>query len=332
MILGITLGDVGGIGPEITLKAVYARKWPKKARFVVVGGKAAVAEQARLLSLPEPPAWTPETGSPAARVSLWDPLPANKSPVLCPGRMRVSSGAAAAAWIRAAAGECMAGRFDGFVTAPICKKTFSVFADGCPGHTEYIAMLTGSKKPVMMLMGGGLRVVLVTTHMALRQVPDAVTEKAVVETCLVAAQAMQWMGLKGKLALCALNPHAGEAGALGCEEKSIITPAARKVKRKGIPVEGPLPADVVFHQALKGRYDVVVAMYHDQGLAPLKTVGFETGVNLTLGIPVVRTSPDHGTAFDIAGKGVASPDSMVAAIKHAVLLAARPNPWRENTE
>lgn len=334
MMLGITLGDVGGVGPEIILKTVYTRRWPAKTRFVIIGSRSAVRKQAALLEMPAPDDWTPGDGTVSPeRVSVWQPESGCGTPELCPGRMKKSSGAAAAEWVRAGVNACMDGVLDGLVTAPVCKETFSGLprrgAAGCSGHTEYIARLTGARRPAMMLMGGGLRVVLATAHLPLSKVARAVTQESVVDICLKAAKAMQWLGLDGRLALCGLNPHAGENGALGAEESAVLRPALKKLKQHGLNIEGPVPADTVFYHARKGRYDAVIAMYHDQGLAPLKTVAFETGVNVTLGIPIVRTSPDHGTAFDIAGRGLADPESMVRAVKCAGFLAKHSNPWRE---
>ena len=328
MLIGITLGDTGGIGPEVTFKAVYGIEWGLDQKFLIIGSKNAATEQARLLNMPVPPEWSPAMGEPTEQVSLWDVKVPGISAELCPGKMLAESGIAAVEWIRTGVSACLDGTLDAIVTSPICKKTFMEPAGGCPGHTEFIAELAGVKRPTMMLMGGGLRVFLVTTHLPLREVPAAITVDAVIETCTTAALALEWLGCKGRLALCALNPHGGENGALGKEEITVLKPAIAQLERMGFVVDGPIPADVVFYHALKGIYDGVVAMYHDQGLGPLKTVGFDTGVNLTLGLPLVRSSPDHGTAFDIAGKGVACPASMVSAIECAAFLSKRTNPWR----
>ena len=197
-----------------------------------------------------------------------------------------------------------------------------------PGHTELLARLTGTGRYAMMLVGGPLRVVLVTRHIPLSKVPGKVTVDAIGAAAELAWRSLPWLGVKErKVAICGLNPHAGDGGVLGREELDVIIPAVRRLRRKGMNVIGPLAADTVFNGAMKGRYGVVVAMYHDQGLAPLKTIAFDSGVNITLGLPIVRTSPDHGTAFDIAGKGLASPLSMINAVKLAHRLALRPNPW-----
>jgi 4-hydroxythreonine-4-phosphate dehydrogenase len=222
----------------------------------------------------------------------------------------------------------MAGLFDALVTGPICKQSLCLTGLPFPGHTEFLAALTRTRRYAMMLIGGPLRVVLVTRHLPLAKVATGISRAAIQEAVQLAAQALPWLGVKQKtVGVCALNPHAGDKGILGREEITTIQPALLALRRQGLAVEGPVPGDVIFHQALQGRYGAVVAMYHDQGLGPLKMIAFEDGVNLTLGLPIVRTSPDHGTAFDIAGKGVAHAGSMVAAIRLAARLAHRKNPW-----
>jgi 4-hydroxythreonine-4-phosphate dehydrogenase len=234
------------------------------------------------------------------------------------------------AWIRAATDAALNGALDGVVTAPISKAGLARAGIAFPGHTEMLAAWTGARRYAMMLMGGGLRVVLATRHIPLAAVPKRLNAAAIVEAASMAAGALEWLGVKNRtIGVCALNPHAGDGGLLGFEEERVIKPALRQLRRRGIRVEGPVPADVIFYQALRGRYGAVVAMYHDQGLGPLKMLAFENGINLTLGLPIIRTSPDHGTAFDIAGQGIANPDSMIAAIEAAAELARRPNPWRK---
>ncbi len=337
--LAVTLGDPGGIGMEIALKAAYGRG-PAQLTLVLVGNPRLLSAQARRLRLPLPPA----IGHPldlrrAARrpmVYLWDPDNAQpgRSDRLAwrPGKTGRDYGRLSAAWVKAAVAGCQQGWFDGIVTAPICKKSLALAGLPFPGHTEYLAALTGVKDFAMMLIGGPLRVVLATRHLPLARVPKALTIAGIVATAKLTAAALRWLtaGQPGRaaLAICALNPHAGDGGLLGREEAEIIAPAVRRLRRAGLNVVGPVPADVVFHQAARGDYGAVLAMYHDQGLGPLKTLAFDTGVNLTLGLPIIRTSPDHGTAFDIAGRGVADARSMQAAIALANDLARRPNPWR----
>jgi 4-hydroxythreonine-4-phosphate dehydrogenase len=172
-------------------------------------------------------------------------------------------------------------------------------------------------------------VILVTRHIPLARVPRALTRKAIEEAITLTAEALPWMGVRrARIGVCGLNPHAGEGGSIGREESTVISPTIRALRKRGLNVSGPHPADTIFHQAARGDYDAVVAMYHDQGLAPLKLIAFDCGVNVTLGLPIVRTSPDHGTAYAIAGRGVADPSSMVEAIRQAYLLAQKRNPWR----
>lgn len=335
--LAITLGDPGGIGPEIALKAVHGKTWPAWARFIFIGSRAVLSAQAQRLHLPTPPVWIPGMPMPE-NPALWEP---DSSVPGCdgrlfqhiplawePGQTGKAHGRASAEWIRAGVTGCLAGWFGGLVTAPICKKSLHLSGIPYPGHTEYLAALTNTRKFAMLLMGNRLRVALATRHVRLADVAQALTTEAIIETASLAADALPWLGVRSRmLGICALNPHAGEKGTLGDEESRIIAPALRVLRSRGIEFEGPVPADVIFHHARCGRYGIVVAMYHDQGLAPLKMVAFESGVNLTLGLPILRVSPDHGTAFDLAGKSLAHPGSMSHAIQWALRLARRPNPW-----
>lgn len=324
--IGITLGDVNGIGPEVALRAVYQSRWPAGTRFVLIGHPGLVAHQARRLNLPVPPVITSPADRNTARVALWDPAPTRLQ--WTPGRLVPAASAAAAGWIRAAAQACRAGELDGLVTAPISKEGFHRAGIQVPGHTEMLADLCGTRRFAMMLFGGPLRVVLATRHIPLAKVPRALTARSLETTIRLAAEALPWMDApRSRVAVCGLNPHAGEGGDLGREEIDLIAPVIRKLKARGFRIQGPLPGDTVFHQAAHGDYDAVVAMYHDQGLAPLKLLAFDSGVNLTLGLPIVRTSPDHGTAFAIAGKRQARPDSMREAIRWAIRLAGKKNPW-----
>ncbi len=324
--IAITLGDAGGIGPEIALKACHKERWPKNVRFVLVGSRLILREQAKRLRLPMPVIWN---SARRAGIQNWDPP--NRHPTALqwnPGATGRPQGLAAADWIASAVRGCMEGMFHAMVTGPICKKSLALAGLPYPGHTEYLAHLTGTRHFAMMLMGGALRVVLATRHIPLALAPTSISRQTIMEAAQLTAQGTAWLGLKNqKIGICALNPHAGDGGLLGREEITIITPAIRALQRKGLDVEGPVPADVIFYQAIKGRFGAIVAMFHDQGLAPLKMIGFETGINLTLGLPIVRVSPDHGTAFDIAGRGTANPSSMIAALHLAIRLARRKNPW-----
>jgi len=331
--LAVTMGDPGGIGPEIALKAVYRSKWPDFVRFVLIGSREIWTNNARRLKLPCPECFEPESET-EAKAAILDPVGMAKGRLSTanwrPGKTGPAEGLASLLWIRAAVAGCQDKKFHGIVTGPICKYSIQTAGFDFPGHTEYLAFLAARKEVAMMLIGGALRVVLVTRHLPLSQVPSALTREKIFEAVDLANAGLEWMGLPKKpIGVCALNPHAGDNGLLGEEEISIISPAIKTLRQKGLKIEGPIPADVIFHQAAQNRFSAIVAMYHDQGLGPLKMMAFETGVNLTLGLPFVRTSPDHGTAFDIAGKGIAGAASMVEAIRLAIKLARRPNPWRK---
>ena len=314
--IGITLGDINGIGPEVALKAARQR-WPGDVELVLIGSEDVLFQQSEKLGIPFSNVWNP---APQLDVK-WQP-----------GRIVPSASRAAAAWIEAAAKACLFGELDAIVTAPISKEGFHRAGIDVPGHTEFLAALTKTKRYAMMLFGKGLRVVLATRHVPIAQVPRLLKTKDLLDTIRITSEALPWMGSRrARIAVCGLNPHAGEGGDIGREEITTIAPAIRAAKRTGINVVGPLPGDTVFHHAAKGDYDAVIAMYHDQGLAPLKLLAFDSGVNATLGLPIVRTSPDHGTAFDIAGKGIANPSSMIEAVRWAIRLAGKKNPWRNES-
>jgi 4-hydroxythreonine-4-phosphate dehydrogenase len=325
--IGITLGDLAGIGPEVAVRAALQERWPRRLNLVLIGARASVAAQCRRAELRAPPPW--DLGAPyPSRVSVWEPAPCGNAKVRS-GVPSAHAARLAAAWIEAAARGALRGSLDAIVTAPISKEGLQLAGIPFAGHTEMLASLTGTHRFAMMLLGGPLRVVLVTRHVPLARVPAEVTAAKIVEAAQIAAEALPWLGARNRtIGICGLNPHAGDGGAIGLEEQRVIAPAIARLRKKGLAVEGPVPADVIFHHALRGRYGAVVAMYHDQGLGPLKMLAFDTGVNVTLGLPIVRTSPDHGTAYDIAGQGVASPRSMIAAIRLAHRLAGKPNPWR----
>lgn len=322
-ILAITMGDPAGVGPEIVVKALGSRRLWRACRPVVIGRRPALEAAAR--SLKSRIAFDPVgTRLPAAIPGHCpfvetgperDPLP----PL---GRPSAAGGRAALEAVTEAICLALDGRAAGVVTAPISKE--AIHAAGCPfpGHTELLAAFTGSRRYAMMLVGGPLRVSLATIHEPLARVPSLITGRLVREIIQLTWEAVRDLGLpRPRVAVCGLNPHAGEAGLMGREERRVIAPAVRAMAARGIPVSGPHPADTVFFRAARGEFAAVVAMYHDQGLGPLKTLAFDTGVNVTLGLPIVRTSVDHGTAFDIAGRGVASPESLLAAVELAATLA-----------
>lgn len=325
--IGITLGDINGIGPEVALKSVFGTRWPAASRFVFIGHPGTLAQQARQIGLPAPREITALDQAHKSRVTVWDPagIPLRWKP----GALIPEASAAAAEWIRAATRACLAGELDAMVTAPISKEGFHRAGVMTPGHTEMVAGLCGTKRFAMMLFGGPLRVVLATRHIPLAEVPKSLTRGALETAIRLASESLPWLGANtARVAVCGLNPHAGEGGDIGREEITLIEPVIRSLRKKGLHIFGPRPGDTAFHEAARGDFDAVVAMYHDQGLAPLKLIAFDSGVNLTLGLPIVRTSPDHGTAFAIAGKEQAQPASMIEATRWALTLASRKNPWR----
>jgi len=325
-LIGITLGDITGIGPEVVLKALAAELPADDTRYLILGDPEHAVRLNEQLGLKL--ALTPFTGeSTGTRLSVTNPLPQALPRALGPGAP--AAALAAVAWLWDGAARCLRGQLAALVTAPVNKQAIVRAGHPFVGQTEFLAHLAGAARTAMMLLGHDdcgrwLRVALVTTHLPLRQVPDSLS-RAKVETVIeLAAQACRDLGLpRARLAVCGLNPHAGEGGAFGTEDLEIIAPAVYAAQQRGFDAVGPLPADTVFHHALRGDFEAVVSMYHDQGLAPLKMIAFETGVNWTLGLPFIRTSPDHGTAYDIAGQGKADPSSMIAALRLAKQLAAR---------
>jgi 4-hydroxythreonine-4-phosphate dehydrogenase len=328
-LLGITLGDPAGVGAEVLLKAVtHARA--ARIRCVVIGDLDTLRETARRLRLhirvlpvgeDELPALARVPRAPGALPVLTArALPAHARR---PGRPTRAGGRAAYRWIETAARLAVAGGIDGIVTAPISKEVVTRAGFPITGHTELLRSLTGARDVRMMLAGRRLRVVLVTMHMAYRAVPQAIRGAAVLRSIVVAdAHLRRYHRMsRPRLAVAGLNPHAGEGGLFGTEERTVIEPSVKKARRAGIAVSGPYPPDTLFFRAVAGEFDAVIAMYHDQGLIPLKLLHFHDAVNVTMGLPIVRTSPDHGTAYDIAGRGVARETSMVEAITLAARMA-----------
>ena len=323
--IGLTAGDPNGIGPEVSLRAALQPQ-PKNRSLVLIGHRSVWEHAAMQSGLACPPEVS-TLESPLPRRCTWDP-DMSPAPRQRPGAVRADAARAAYGYILAAAAAAQNHLLDAMVTAPISKEAFALAGIREPGHTELLARLTGTRRYAMMLFGDRIRVVLATRHLPLRDVAGALSPEAIVEAVEMLALALPWMGFKqARIGVCGLNPHAGDGGALGSEEKTVIAPALARCRKKGWSVAGPVPADAIFHQHLAGTYDAIVAMYHDQGLAPMKMLSFDTGVNLTLGLPILRTSPDHGTAFNIAGKSIANPSSTRAALDWAARLAMRPNPW-----
>jgi len=323
--IGITIGDVTGIGPEVTLKALAGEPEKDRAQYLLIGSLPLLQDRkARLgIDLSLAPAETLD----ASAVRVCDPLRSQSLPEgLAPGAPAAAR--AALACLTEGAHRCLRGELDALVTAPVNKEAIIRTGERFVGQTEFLSQLAKTDRTAMMLLGEDdrgrwLRVALVTTHLPLKKVAANITTPKVELVIKLAAQACRDLGLpRAKVAVCGLNPHAGEGGQVGTEELDVIIPAVKAAQRD-IDVTGPFAADTLFYYAYRGEYDAVVAMYHDQGLVPLKMIGFERGINWTLGLPFIRTSPDHGTAYDIAGTGKADPSSMRAAIELAKRLAKR---------
>jgi 4-hydroxythreonine-4-phosphate dehydrogenase len=327
-VIAIALGDAGGIGPEVALKAVATELDTDATRYVLIGDEELVrslnVQLGLRLRVASEDGATPEDRvvvRGAASRATAKPLPSGS----------IEHARDAIAWLKEGAALCLRGEASGLVTAPVNKE--SIIRSGekdFVGQTELLSALAKAERTAMMLLGCDdrdrwLRVALATIHVPIRQVAASLTREKVELAIELAAKACRDLGLPcARVAACGLNPHAGEGGKIGDEEITTIIPAVEAARKRGIDVVGPLAADTLFHYAFRGDYDAVVAMYHDQGLVPLKMIGFETGVNWTLGLPFIRTSPDHGTAYDIAGRGIANPSSMIAAIRLAKRLSRLP--------
>ena len=290
--VGITVGDPAGIGPEIAVKAAADR---------------------RVTSVCAP--------------VLYGPHSPDDLVMFARGRVSRDAGRAAYDAITSAVADAMSERIQAVATAPINKEAFSAAGLQWPGHTELLAYLTSSPRVAMMFYAEQLRVVLATIHVPLAQVPQILTTARLQDTIDLAWEALPRFGIdRPRLAVAGLNPHAGEHGLFGHEEQNIIAPVVRASRDRGMTIDGPIPGDTVFVRAVRGEFDAVIACYHDQGLIPVKLIAFGRAVNVTLGLPIIRTSVDHGTAFDIAGKGIADPSSMIEAVLLAARLAAGAGP------
>jgi 4-hydroxythreonine-4-phosphate dehydrogenase len=327
--LALTMGEPAGIGPDLTIQIWRQREKLRLPPFYLIGDPDFIRARARLLGSEialdvVTPARAAETFPRALPV-----VPLEIKATAAPGRPDASSAPAVIASIRLAVADVLAGNAAGIVTNPIAKNVLyrSGFAE--PGHTEFLAKLaqetTGkTARPVMLLWSPELAVVPVTIHLPLKDVVSRLTCDLVAETGRITARDLtgRFGIVRPRLAVAGLNPHAGEDGALGEEDEAIVAPAVRQLRAEGIDAVGPVPADTLFHKRARAAYDVALCMYHDQALIPIKTLAFDHAVNVTLGLPFVRTSPDHGTAFDIAGKGTANPSSLVAALSLAARLTA----------
>ncbi|MFZ5733730.1 MAG: 4-hydroxythreonine-4-phosphate dehydrogenase PdxA [Pseudomonadota bacterium] len=332
--LALTIGEPAGIGADIAIAAWLQRRAADLPPFYLIGDEDFVAARARHLGVSVALA---SGRAEDAAATFADALPIVSSGVRAtarPGTPDASSAPAAIAAIRHAVKDVTEGRAGAVVTNPIAKSVLYEAGFRHPGHTEFLAELAAvhgeAPLPVMMLWSPMLAVVPVTIHLSLRDAIDRLSADLIVATARIVAKDMQtYFGLsKPRLAFAGLNPHAGEGGALGKEDQAIVAAAVAKLRSEGIDARGPLPADTMFHAAARKTYDCAVCMYHDQALIPLKTIAFDDGVNVTLGLPFIRTSPDHGTAFDIAGTGKANPASLIAALRLAARMAASRKPKR----
>ncbi|GAA0223689.1 4-hydroxythreonine-4-phosphate dehydrogenase PdxA [Castellaniella daejeonensis] len=319
--LAITLGDAAGVGPELIVR-LFAEGLPHPA--VVYGDAGALRRACRALgldgSLEVRPLETPGAGTTRGVIGVlnrWDELPAD----LPWGREDARAGRGAYEYLCHAIDDALAGRVRALVTAPLHKGALHAAGIDFPGHTEILAQRTGTAEYAMMLANDELRVLLVTIHIALAEVPVALSPEAELRAIRLAHRACRQAGIaRPRIAVAGLNPHAGEGGAFGDEETRHIAPAIAAARAAGLDASGPWPGDTVFMRARKGEFDIVVAQYHDQGLIPVKYLGLDEGVNVTVGLPFVRTSVDHGTAFDIAGHGLADPASLRAAVRMALRM------------
>ena len=322
--IGITMGDPAGIGPEVVLKAVAEDEIRRACIPVIIGDAQLLAHTARTLDL--------QSGYDIVRAE--EPFPEHSEPVIYhldnitgfiePGIESAAAGKAAGGYIEAAVELCAAGSIDAVATAPINKRALFLGGYSFPGHTEFFAHLTGAEEYAMAFVAGNLRIVLLSTHVPLAEAIRLVERDRIVSRINLTNRELQRWGIEQpRLAVAALNPHGAEGGLFGVEEASEIIPAIDSCRRDEINVQGPFSADTVFLRASRGEFDGVIACYHDQAMIPVKCLSFGEAVNVTLGLPFIRTSVDHGTAFDIAGKGLAEHSSMVAAIKLAADLSTQ---------
>jgi 4-phospho-D-threonate 3-dehydrogenase / 4-phospho-D-erythronate 3-dehydrogenase len=324
-LLAITLGDPAGIGPEIIVKALQQPQVYEQCRPLVIGDRRMLAQAATWVGAlsvgvetvqePAQGAYTPGV------ITLLDLANADPS-VITPGQISEAAGQAAVEYVFCACDLAMAGAVDAIVTAPLNKEAMNLAGHHYAGHTELLAERTGAERVSMLLTGPKLRVVHVSTHVSLTEAIRRVTRQRVEEVIDLAYTSCQALGIRDpRIAVAGLNPHASEGGLFGDQEAREIIPAVTNARAQGRTVSDPLPPDTVFLRAVKGEFDIVVAMYHDQGHIPMKLLAFDSGVNVSIGLPIIRTSVDHGTAFDIAGTGKAREESMLAAIEVAVQMA-----------
>lgn len=321
--IGMTLGDVAGIGPEVALKALRHPAVEEQCIPILIGEFTTVEHYARQLL-------------PSRRIHLIeDPRNADHDcslihlldlhniyfPEVTLGQIGRECGKASLDYIREGVRWCLRQNLDALVTGPIHKEAVQLAGIGAPGHTEFLALLCHVPEVRMLLVVDHLRAIHVTTHVSLREALEAIKEEQILKTVRFGGQALKRLGVeRSRIAIAGLNPHAGEGGLFGNEEVDEILPAIQAARAEGLDVHGPIPPDTVFHRMNQREFDLVVALYHDQGHIPLKLIGFDSGVNITIGLPIIRTSVDHGTAFDIAGQLKANPASMIKAIQLACVM------------
>jgi len=323
-VVGITMGDAAGIGPEVVVKALTVKKTCDQCRPLVIGDGGIMERAASIAKAPVTVRRIGRVAEAHFAYGTLDVLDLRNLPFDLPfSRVDGRAGRAAYEYVEKAVRLAMDGELDAIATAPLNKEALKAGGCSLPGHTEILAELSGTRDFSMMLLSKRLKVIHVSTHVSLRQACDLVRKDRVFRVIALADAAMRDLGIASpRVAVAGLNPHAGEAGLFGAEEAEEILPAIGKARALGIDAQGPVPPDTVFFRAARRReFDIVVVMYHDQGHIPLKLEGFEEGVNVTVGLPFVRTSVDHGTAFDIAGTGTADSRSMTAAIRTAATMA-----------
>ena len=323
-LVALTMGDPAGIGPEICLKASLSEKIRKICVPIIVGDFKIIKKASNLLNCKVKLRKIKEDEikniKETESILIYD-ISSKYSKNFKFSHPSADSGKASLLAIEKAVFLYKKGLTEIIVTAPINKYSIKLAGSKFPGHTEMLAHLTNTKKFAMMLIGGKIKVILVTIHIPLKEVSKSISKEKILEKIELANLGGKLLGIKNpKIAVCGLNPHAGDSGVIGDEEIKIITPACEIAKKRKINVFGPFPADTLFYKVNKGEYDIVVSMYHDQGLIPLKMLYFEKGVNATIGLPLIRTSPDHGTAYDIAWRGIANPSSIEEAIKIAIKM------------
>lgn len=324
VVVGITAGDAAGIGPEIIIKSLPHLLDATESKFVIYCRKNIFEEAYSLFKGSfQYELYTGSEGDlpEGTRIIVADFLQ-HKNLKIEYGKVSTEFADDAMKYVEMATRDAMSGVIDTMVTAPINKLGVHAAGYKEKGHTEFITGIAGIYEYAMMFVGGGIKVVLLTIHLPIKDVPSKITKHSVAKKIELTANALiKWFAIKKpRIAVCGLNPHSGEGGILGDEDEKEILPAVEEAVKKGISAFGPLPADTVFNRCKKGEFDVVIAMYHDQGLVPVKALSFGKGVNVTIGMPFIRTSPDHGTAYDIAGKGIADTGSMIESIKLAIEL------------